>query len=155
MSCAKRAVATGHSIAYQRRMKCPACKNALREKSAGGMTVDICYGGCGGIWFDQRELDRVDARGAATLHTVWRDLKKPVAFTEPRLCPRCTDQVLERRWFSDQKRVEIDQCLACGGVWLDEGEFSRIHQEIQGARIAPPGWIAAMAQAAAQLRPTA
>ena len=37
------------------------------------MTVDICYGGCGGIWFDPREIQRVDARGAANLHTVWRD----------------------------------------------------------------------------------
>jgi hypothetical protein len=30
-------------------MKCPSCKNPLREKGAGGMTLDVCYGGCGGI----------------------------------------------------------------------------------------------------------
>jgi len=130
-------------------MKCPACKGPLREKSAGGMTLDICYGGCGGIWFDPTELERVDARAATTLHTVWVDPYKKVVLTEPRLCPRCPNQVLDRRWFSETKEVEIDQCAKCGGIWLDAGEFSRIYQEIKGARTAPPGWAAAMAEAAA------
>ena len=133
-------------------MKCPACKSPLREKGAGGMTVDICYGGCGGIWFDARELNRIDARAAANLHTVWRDPLKEVKLTEPRPCPRCPEQVLERRWFSEQKRVEIDQCPTCGGIWLDEGEFSRIQDEMKAAKVAPPGWAAAIAQVAAQVR---
>ncbi len=42
--------------------------------------------------------------------------------------------------------------LTCGGLWLDEGEFSRIHQEVKGAKVAPPGRVAAMVQAAAQVR---
>ena len=133
-------------------MKCPACKNVLREKGAGGMTVDVCYGGCGGIWFDQRELHRVDARSAASLHTVWRDPNKVITQAAPRLCPRCEETTLEHRWFSDQRLVEIDQCPACSGIWLDEGEFSRIHQETKGAKIAPPGWATAIAEAAGQLR---
>ena len=53
-------------------MKCPACKSPLREKGAGEMTLDICYGGCGGIWFDASELERVNARAATTLHTIWQ-----------------------------------------------------------------------------------
>ena len=133
-------------------MKCPACKGPLREKGAGGMTVDICYGGCGGIWFDVRELQRIDARAAANLHTVWSAPHKEVKLTEPRLCPRCPEQVLERRWFSDLKRVEIDQCPVCGGVWLDEGEFSRVQAETKAAKVAPRGWEAAIAQVAAQVR---
>jgi len=51
-------------------MKCPACKNPLREKGAGDMTLDICYGGCGGIWFDATELQGVSARAATTLHSI-------------------------------------------------------------------------------------
>jgi Zn-finger nucleic acid-binding protein len=134
-------------------VKCPSCKNELREKGAGSMTVDVCYGGCGGIWFDRSELERVDARSASTLHTIWRDPNKPVLRTGPRSCPRCPNQVLQREWFSDLKQVEIDRCPTCGGIWLDEGEFSRIHQEIKGAKVAPPGWAAAIAAAAAQIRP--
>jgi Zn-finger nucleic acid-binding protein len=33
-------------------MKCPACKNVLQEMTVDNVTVDICKGGCGGIWFD-------------------------------------------------------------------------------------------------------
>jgi len=129
-------------------MKCPACKNPLLEKSAGGMTVDICYGGCGGIWFDARELERVTARAANTLHTIWQVANKPVKRSGPRLCPRCSEQTLERKWFSDIKSVELDQCPTCGGVWLDAGEFSRIYEELRGAKVTPPGWATAMAEAA-------
>ena len=129
-------------------MKCPACKNPLREKNAGGLTLDICYGGCGGIWFDAAELDRVSAQAAATLHSVWTVPVKNLKLTEPRQCPRCPETVLDRKWFSDAKKVEIDQCPKCGGIWLDAGEFSQIYKEIQGAKLAPPGWAAAMAEAA-------
>ena len=129
-------------------MKCPACKNPLREKGAGGMTLDICYGGCGGIWFDAAELERVNARAATTLHTIWNVPVGNVKLTEPRLCPRCPELVLERKWFSDLKMVEIDQCSRCGGIWLDAGEFTRIYDEIKGAKVAPPIWAAAMAEAA-------
>ena len=130
-------------------MKCPACKGPLREKGAGGMTLDVCYGGCGGIWFDPTEFERVDARAATTLHTVWQaPFEKKVVLTEPRFCPRCPNQVLDRKWFSDLKKVEIDQCPKCNGVWLDAGEFSRIYDEIQGAKVTTPIWATAMAEAA-------
>src|SRR4051794_39997956 len=130
-------------------MKCPACKEPLREKSAGGMTLDICYGGCGGIWFDATEMERVDARAATTLHTIWQAPVTAANLTGPRLCPRCAEQGLDRKWFSHLKKVEIDQCPKCGGIWLDAGEFSRIYDEIKGAKVAPPGWASAMAEAAA------
>ena len=111
--------------------------------------VDICYGGCGGIWFDKRELERVDARAATSLHTIWRDPLKEVRLTEPRVCPRCPEQILTRRFFTESSHVEVDQCPICGGIWLDEGEFSLIHREMKGAKTAPPGWAAAIARAAA------
>ena len=130
-------------------MKCPACKGALRQKGAGGMSLDICYGGCGGIWFDPTELQWITAHAANSLHTIWQVPVTNPKLTEPRICPRCPGQVLARKWFSDLRRVEIDQCPACGGVWLDAGEFSRVYEEVQGARVAPPGWATAMAEAAA------
>jgi len=129
-------------------MICPACKNPLREKGASGLTLDICYGGCGGIWFDARELERVSASAANSLHSIWSVPVSNVKLTEPRKCPRCPDTILERKWFSDTKKVEIDQCPKCDGVWLDAGEFSQIYDEIKGAKIAPPGWATAMAEAA-------
>lgn len=128
-------------------MKCPACKNPLLEKGAGGMTVDICYGGCGGIWFDANELEKVTPRAASTLHTIWQAPVNPTKLNETRMCPRCPDQPLERKWFSHLEKVEIDQCPACNGIWLDAGEFSRIYDEVHGAKISPPGWATAVAEA--------
>jgi hypothetical protein len=118
------------------------------------MTLDVCYGGCGGIWFDATELERVSASAATTLHTIWNVPTSNVKLTEPRMCPRCPDLVLERKWFSETKQVEIDQCPKCGGVWLDAGEFTRIYDEIKGAKTAPPGWASAMAEAAECVKAT-
>ena len=128
-------------------MKCPACKGPLREKGAGEITVDICYGGCGGIWFDASELGRINARAATTLHTIWQAPTGNTNPTGPRMCPRCAEQVLDRKWFSDEETVEIDQCPKCNGIWLDAGEFSRLYKELQGARVTTPGWAAAIAEA--------
>lgn len=134
-------------------MKCPACKGELRKRNAGNMELDVCLGGCGGIWFDQGELGRVSALAASSLHTIWALKRNPVALTEPRPCPRCEGQILERKWFSDEKTVEIDVCPTCGGIWLDDCEFSKIYQAVQGARISPPGWAQAIADAAALFKP--
>jgi Zn-finger nucleic acid-binding protein len=113
------------------------------------MTLDICYGGCGGIWFDATELERVGPRAATTLHTIWSVPVNNLKSAEIRFCPRCTGQVLDRKWFSERKQVEIDQCPICGGIWLDAGEFTRVYDELKGAKVAPPAWAAAMGEAAA------
>ncbi len=133
-------------------IKCPACQKPLREKNVAGMTVDICHGGCGGIWFDATELQRVDARAAATLHTVRQlgHVAAPAAGT--RNCPRCSGQVLVRRWFSEANSVEVDQCGKCAGIWLDDGEFSRLSAELKVPKLSPPGWAFAIAQAATEIQ---
>ena len=41
-------------------MNCPACGRTLTQKTVGDLTVDVCAGGCGGIWFDNFELQKVD-----------------------------------------------------------------------------------------------
>jgi Zn-finger nucleic acid-binding protein len=129
-------------------MKCPACKRQLREKGVGEFTVDMCYGGCGGLWFDATELERVSARAAAVLHTIWQPPNRSESPDAPRMCPRCPEQLLDRKWFSDARTVEIDQCPKCGGIWLDDGEFTRIHEAIRKGEAGAPAWAPAMASAA-------
>ena len=41
-------------------LECPGCSSAMTAMEAEGVTVDVCAGGCGGIWFDWFELARVD-----------------------------------------------------------------------------------------------
>jgi Zn-finger nucleic acid-binding protein len=128
-------------------MNCPACKNPLQPKNAGAdLALDICYGGCGGIWFDSKELERASASApaATTLHSIWQLSPNNAQSTRVRSCPRCPDQLLERRWFSETKSVEIDQCPQCRGVWLDAEEFSKIYDELKATREISPLWKAAM-----------
>jgi Zn-finger nucleic acid-binding protein len=111
-------------------MKCPACDNELTEVTIGKVTVDVCHGGCGGIWFDNFELKRVDVEreGELLLH-VERDDHQLVDYERRRHCPRCTQVVMMRHYFSERRQVEIDTCPNCGGVWLDAGELAVIRQE--------------------------
>jgi Zn-finger nucleic acid-binding protein len=113
-------------------MQCPACFHALTEVQVGSLLVDVCQGGCGGIWFDAFELQQVDgpaeAAGESLLH-IQRDERVAVDALRKRDCPRCPGIKLYRHFFSAQRRVEVDQCPNCGGYWLDAGELELIRQE--------------------------
>ena len=61
--------------------------------------------------------------------------------------PEVADQILERRWFSDMKQVEVDQCPKCNGIRLDAGEFTRVQEELGGPKVTAPGWAVAIQQA--------
>ena len=113
-------------------MKCPACFNELTQLQVGKLTVDACQDGCGGIWFDNFELQQVDEQtetAGERLMEVRRDPAVVVDFTRKRACPRCVDVKLQRHFFSAKRRVEVDQCPNCGGYWLDAGELAAIRDE--------------------------
>ncbi|HMJ63794.1 MAG TPA: zf-TFIIB domain-containing protein [Candidatus Binatia bacterium] len=113
-------------------MICPACDFTLTPITVGKLTVDVCQGGCGGIWFDNFELKKVDEpqefEGAPLLH-IPRDEQRPVDYNRRRKCPKCPDLVMMRHYFSDKRQVEVDECPGCGGVWLDAGELALIRKE--------------------------
>src|SRR5262249_25902759 len=115
-----------------RSMKCPACFNALKEIQVGSLKVDVCQGGCGGIWFDAFELERVDEENEAAgepLLEIQRDAGIAVDSSRKRDCPRCAAIKLHRHFFSAKRRIEVDQCPNCGGYWLDAGELEQIRIE--------------------------
>jgi Zn-finger nucleic acid-binding protein len=110
-------------------MKCPACENQLQQMTVAGVTVDVCKGGCGGIWFDNFELKKFDepheSAGEALLDiepnkTITIDHSKRLK------CPKCDDVVMMRHFFSVKHEVEVDECPGCGGIWLDAGELKHI-----------------------------
>jgi len=116
-------------------MKCPACFNELSQLQVGKLTVDVCHGGCGGIWFDAFELQRVDEEqevAGERLLDIQRDERIRVDPTRKRECPRCEGIKLKRHFFSAKRRVEVDQCPNCGGYWLDAGELALVRAERAG-----------------------
>src|SRR5438445_6988797 len=113
-------------------MKCPACFNDLTQVQVGSLVVDVCQGGCGGIWFDAFELQRADEEqevAGERLLNIQRDERIEVDFGRKRECPRCPGVKLTRHFFSAKRRVEVDECPNCGGYWLDAGELAQIRLE--------------------------
>lgn len=113
-------------------VKCPACTHDLTETPLGDLTVDVCRGGCGGVWFDNHELDKVDEQhehlGEALL-SVEHDATVEVDHDRRRTCPRCeAGHVMMRHFFSVKERVEVDRCPGCNGTWLDLGELRGIRE---------------------------
>ena len=114
-------------------MDCPACGRTLSQKTVGDLSVDVCEGGCGGIWFDHFELKKVDetreSAGEALLDTE-RDPAITLDLSARRTCPKCAgDVVMMRHYTSGKRRVTIDECPQCGGIWLDAGELAGIRDE--------------------------
>jgi len=110
-------------------MKCPVCGNVLQEMTVGNVTVDVCKGGCGGIWFDNFELKKFDEPNESageSLLDIERDASIVVDHTKRLKCPKCDDIVMMRHFFSVKKEVEVDECPNCGGFWLDAGELRKI-----------------------------
>jgi len=110
-------------------MNCPACENELQEISVGGVAVDVCRDGCGGIWFDNYELEKFDETHESAgegLLDIERDDSVIVDHTKRLNCPACDNVVMMRHFFSVKKEVEVDECPNCSGFWLDAGELGKI-----------------------------
>ena len=105
----------------------------MTTRTVGTLQVDVCDGGCGGIWFDHYELRKVDeiAESAGEdLLNVRRDPGVVVDPTERYRCPRATTgAILMRHFWSVRRDVTLDECAECGGFFLDAGELGRIRDE--------------------------
>lgn len=115
-------------------MNCPVCDHPLTAIDTGPVVVDACVGGCGGIWFDNFELGKLNRAGQPAsdiLIPVNRtaSLKPHGDASARRDCPRCARVVMMRHFVSPQRRVEVDECPACGGCWLDAGELAGLRAE--------------------------
>lgn len=113
-------------------MNCPACGSPLEQRSYDGVDLDVCAAGCGGVWFDQfefRKFDEPHEAVATELLSLEGADTRPTAENDQFECPRCGDGVvLRRRFFSTKRRVEVDECPACAGVWLDVGELRDLRE---------------------------
>ena len=111
-------------------MKCPACAAPLTALNVEGLTVDACRTGCGGIWFDNFELARVDQAHEQLGEALAAMEFNPTAVVlqQKRPCPKCPGIKLLQHKFSPAKPVIVDECPNCGGIWLDGGELAEIRR---------------------------
>jgi hypothetical protein len=110
-------------------MDCPACRHELSSFELDDVVVDVCRQACGGVWFDNRELEKVDEahehQGEPLLY-LETEHDVEVDHDRRRRCPRCPEALMMRHFFSVKERVEIDRCPTCNGTWLDLGELRQI-----------------------------
>jgi Zn-finger nucleic acid-binding protein len=108
---------------------CPRSSTPLTRLRIGGVDTDICED-CGGVWLDRHELARFKDPASTFGDALVAHLEQfPPALMDPtaRLrCPLHPDTVMLRRKFSPTTPVDIDECPACGGIWLDADELPRI-----------------------------
>ncbi len=112
---------------------CPACgkdmvKVFLPEQ---GINLDVCLEGCGGIYFDNREFQKVDEahEDITPLVEVFEGKRfKKTDESETRHCPVC-GSIMVKNFASSKHEVQVDECYSCGGKFLDFGELEKIRSE--------------------------
>lgn len=110
-------------------MICPACKTQMTEITVGEIMVDVCDNGCGGIWFDNYELEKMDEQHESAGEHLLQLQKRPdveIDHQQERFCPVCEEQKMLQHFMSVKREVTIDECPNCGGIWLDAGELGAI-----------------------------
>lgn len=114
-------------------MTCPACGHPLSPRTAGDVTVDVCDGGCGGIWFDRFELRKLDEQTESAGEALLDVRRDPAVSVDPNkryVCPKDSDHpVMMRHFWSVKRAVTVDECPECSGAFLDVGELARIRAE--------------------------
>ena len=103
-------------------MRCPACKNILTKIVQAGVKVLACRGECGGLWFNQSQVRRLE-KIKPGLGTLFLKLKRADGIKFYRgvehICPQCKTTLLCRHFFSKEWDTEVNQCAKCGGFWVD------------------------------------
>jgi hypothetical protein len=104
----------------------------MKEVVIEDITVDVCEGGCGGLWFDPFELQKVDEpteSAGEKLLDVDRNPSVVVDRDARRNCLKCDGTIMMRHFFSVKREVEVDECPSCAGIFLDAGELATIRSQ--------------------------
>ena len=118
---------TANKIGSERKYECHRCWVEMDKKEIDvfgpNIIIDVCPK-CNGIWLDEGELNKIlKDRKLSNYLTKHIGTKS----RSPMVCPRCGNTMdLEKA-----EDVEVDVCLLCGGVWLDEGELEDLKQKAE------------------------
>lgn len=114
-------------------LKCPACQKLMKKvfMAKEGVNIDLCIDGCGGIYFDNRELKFVDEQDE-NIDAILLELKEKSFETvnqeNNRSCPACGAR-MTKNFTSAKRKIQIDECYSCGGKFLDAGELQALRAE--------------------------
>ena len=105
-------------------MQCPQCQQEMHTIEMDASTIDECNQ-CGGIWFDQGELEEVFESAHPDLAWLdidfWNNQDDFQVSTTDLPCPRCSRYYLTRIADPDTATTAA-LCNHCHGIWLEKGQ---------------------------------
>lgn len=105
--------------------QCPKCQGSLTVVMTEENRLDKCTQ-CGGLWFDKGELlallDKgIKFRADGEMTDQYQGLN-----TSSGTCPICRGIALVQVTLGE---ITIEECPNCKGVWLEQGEYSKILED--------------------------
>lgn len=112
-------------------INCPLCGKEMKKVflDEQQMNVDICLNGCGGIFLDNREFNKIDDEHENIDEIIIAIKDKdfePVVKNEQIICPICNVPMVEMG--AGKSSVKIDCCNGCGAKFLENGELQKIRE---------------------------
>ncbi len=109
-------------------LKCPKCDCAMEKVEHESIVVDRCEG-CGGLWFDNLEHEKLKLlEGSERIDTGDRTIGEKYDKVDRISCPVCHTQMV-RMVDARQRHIHYENCTACSGVFFDAGEFADFKKE--------------------------
>lgn len=115
-------------------IQCPACGKTMKKifVPSAGISVDICSESCGGLFFDNQELQKFN-QNSSDVSLLKDELEGKIFISVDedavRVCPACGKPMAKTS--IKGIGVQIDTCYNCGGVFLDNGELDAIRSGIR------------------------
>ncbi len=126
-----------------RNRRCVRCEQDLRLATVADVEVDLCPG-CGGLWLDHQELQRLaelpneslaglsqvlrkaEGEGNPYRQAAWAEHSESERLDVP--CPACAGGKLTRALVG---QIAVEVCSGCAGVFLDSGELEQAIGEVR------------------------
>ncbi len=113
-------------------LTCPACGEEMTKVFIAdkAINIDVCTNGCGGIFFDNKEIQEFSEKNEN-----FKEIKEllanknfmPVDESRTRVCPACNTPMAKTKALG----IQIDTCYKCGGIFLDNGEFELVRTKFK------------------------
>jgi len=127
---------TTNKVASERKLECHRCWVEMDKKEieifGPNIVIDVCPK-CKGIWLDKGELGKLLKDRKLTNYLTRHIGTKS---RSPMVCLKC-GMTMDIEKADD---IEVDVCLTCEGVWLDQGELEALEAKskegFEGNRLA-------------------
>ena len=113
---------------------CPECRIPLESLMFRDIELDGCQQ-CGGIWFDDGELKKVQKSSDQLVLQFLESRVKASSVVVPdnsgnwKICPNCNER-LTPYIYQYTSNIELDECDECFGVWVQDGELAKISEYV-------------------------